>query len=189
MSTEHTVITITKELPLKDFYERFVDIPRCAAACAACPDHGGTWACPPFEADPEAIWQSFDTIMLLAKKVVPSAEALERVYTGQELLRAFDSILTPVKRSLINELLALEKQIPGSLALSAGGCDICDTCTRPMGLPCRAPEKKRFSIEAIGGDAVGAIEKLLGESILWAEEGRLPAHFILIGALLKKSRP
>ena len=57
------------------------------------------------------------------------------------------------------------------------------------GFPAAHPKKKRFSIEAIGGDAVGAIEKLLGESILWAEEGRLPAHFILIGALLKKSRP
>lgn len=185
MSAEIQITTLSKELPLAEFRRRFVDIPRFRAACEACPAYSGTWACPPFDADPEAIWSGYESILLYAKKVVIPAEAREKTYSKAELRDLWDSMLKPVKRDLITELLALEREIPGSLALSAGGCDICESCTRPQGIPCRAPELKRYSVEAIGGDAIGAVEELLGESILWAGEGRLPEHFILLGALLK----
>jgi predicted metal-binding protein len=47
---------------------------------------------------------------------------------------------------------------PGEkLALSAGACSICETCTYPDGEPCRLPEKAMASLESYGIDVAQLI--------------------------------
>ena len=43
----------------------------------------------------------------------------------------------------------LEKDNPGLLAMGAGECKLCETCTYPDD-PCRFPDKKEISMEAYG---------------------------------------
>ena len=58
-------------------------------------------------------------------------------------------------------------------------------CTKKEGHSCRHPEKLRYSIEALGGNVGKTADKLLGLSLEWVEDGKLPAHFVLVGGLLK----
>jgi predicted metal-binding protein len=44
--------------------------------------------------------------------------------------------------------------------LIGGDCELCLTCTAVEDNPCRHPEKARTSLEAIGVDVVGLLEKL-----------------------------
>lgn len=180
------IITLEKRANAARFIEGYVDIARFAACCAECRGYGRTWACPPYEFDPMEIWRSYESVLLYAKKVIVPEELLCRRFEKRELAAEYNGLLLPVKRELMRELYAMERERPGSLALSAGGCDICAECTRGEGLPCRFPDKLRYSVESLGGDVLKSIEDFFGETILWAEDGRLPEHYILLGALLEK---
>ena len=180
------ITTLKKEVPLGEYIRDFVDVPRFLACCAECRGYGRTWACPPYDMDPNDIWAEYDSILLYAKKVEIRGRDECPALSPAELADAYNSILDPVKAELMEELYELEMSTPKSLALSAGGCDICDECTRQSGLPCRRPDKMRYSVESIGGDVLKTLTDIFGESVLWAENGRLPEHFILLGGLLKK---
>ncbi len=39
-----------------------------------------------------------------------------------------------------------------SMVLGAGACGVCETCTKPEGLPCRFPDRAITSLEACGVD-------------------------------------
>ena len=172
------------ELSVSEFLEGFVDIPRFAACCAECRGYGKTWACPPYEFDPATVWQGYERILLAGKKVyIPEGE--RRVENAS---KAAAELLAPVKSTLTAELYEMEKAEPGSLALFAGGCDICSECTRGKGEPCRFPERMRFSVESLGGNAQKVIEELFKVPLLWGENGVLPEYFVLLGALLKYPR-
>ena len=180
------ILTLTASVDCARFIEGYVDIPRFNACCAQCRGYGMTWACPPYEFDPMDIWRGYGTVLLYAKKVIVPKELAEKEYEKKELARIYNDLLAPVKAELMNELYDMEKEHPGSLALSAGGCDICAECTRGEGLPCRCPSKMRYSVESIGGDVLKSIRDFLHEEVLWATDGRLPEHYILLGALLVK---
>lgn len=180
------IITLKREIPCSDFLNGFVDIPRFSACCAQCGSYGAKWTCPPYDFDPMSVWLRYSSILLYEKKVIIPEEEQEKRRTPDELKRDYNALLKPVKAELLDELFMLEREYEGSMALSAGGCDLCEACTRKDGLPCRDPQHLRWSVESIGGDVLKASAELFGESILWAEEGRLPEHFIIMGALLKK---
>lgn len=53
--------------------------------------------------------------------------------------------------------LRLQERLPpllpaGFLHLGCGGCGICETCTKPLDLPCRFPDKALYSLESHGVD-------------------------------------
>ena len=49
------------------------------------------------------------------------------------------------------------------------------------------PDRMRYSIEALGGDCGGALEKYFGETLQWSAGQRLPEQIILLGGLLLKN--
>ena len=179
------IIDIKKEIPMADFIGKYVDTERFLKSCSECRGYGRTWACPPYDFDPASIWKSHQSVLIRAKKVLIPEEDRAKRMTNEELNRYSHELLLPVKRELMDELYAMEAEAQGSLALSAGGCDICSQCTRPEGGACRFPEKLRFSVESLGGDVILTCQRLLGEEVLWAENGMLPDHFLIVGALLK----
>lgn len=184
---EYTVETLEAELGIEEFIAGFVDVDRFRECCEACRGYGKTWACPPYDFEPMEIWRGYSSILLYAKKVLLPESETAVVREPHELAACYIELLKPVKQAMLNELFEMEKAAPGSMALSAGGCDLCGECTRGGGLPCRFPERLRYSVESIGGNVLKCITDVLGETVLWAGNGRLPEHFILLGGLLKKS--
>lgn len=174
------------EIPAEDFIRRFVDIPRFFACCEKCPGFGKTWACPPYDFDPLSVWQRFSSVMLYGKKLMIGESLRQTRLDDEALSRTSYFLFDNARRALLEELFTLERENTGSLALSAGGCSFCENCTRPQGLPCRSPERMRFSVESLGGDVSKALNECFGIELKWAENGRLPEYYVLLGALLKK---
>ena len=54
------------------------------------------------------------------------------------------------------------------------------------GEPCRMPGRMRYSLEALGGDCGGALERYFGETLQWAKGNKLPEQLLLLGGLLMK---
>ena len=176
----YTAKTLTRTIPMREFVRDLVDVPRFMGYCLDCPNAGRYWSCPPFRFDPAAVWERYDAIRLYARKLV---FAKDRLFPGER--RAFEQEALPrIKADLARELLAMEAETPGSLALFAGKCDLCPVCARAEGKPCRTPDRMRYSIEALGGDCGGALERYFGEKLQWASGNRLPEQIILLGGLL-----
>ena len=177
------------EIPVSQFLQTCVDVQRFAACCQACPGYGKTWTCQPFRFEPRELWENYDFLLLQSRKI-PVPDALrETVFTPQALNVASTDFLFAEKRAMLLELLELEKQYPGSMALSGGSCDICPvgTCSRLNGQePCRNPSMMRYSSEALGGDVGKALELYFDQQILWGTDGHMPEYYILLGGLLLK---
>lgn len=167
-----------KEIAVEDYLEGYVNVGEFLEACRQCPNYTNSWACPPLPFSPESFWQQFDRFYIIARKLsFPAGTSQEEGF--RQLKR--------LKGQMSEELFQLEKSWPGSRALSAGSCAVCEEgCTRAEGKPCRHPEQMRYSIEALGGNVGLTVSKLMGIRLEWMEEGKLPPYFVLVGGLLKK---
>ena len=167
------------------FVKTCVDIPRFLGCCRECPNYDKRWSCPPYSFSVEAIWKQYTSILLYELKIPINKHLRDNIYTQEELNEISCVILAPIKKQLTEELMSLEDQYPGSKALFAGACDLCKSCNKENGETCRHPEQMRYSIEALGGNVAQAVQFYFGDRILWAANGHLPEHYILLGGLLK----
>ena len=177
---------LTRQVPVSEFVERCVDVPRFLGYCRQCRSFDKTWSCPPYDFSVEELWARYETLLLRGEKVMVPRELQERVFPPQELEAVSLSFLQPVKDRLFEALLELEGHYPGSMALSAGSCRLCGegNCTRPASFPCRHPDRLRYSIESLGGDVGQAARLYLGEELVWGQGGHLPPYYLLVGGLL-----
>ena len=173
---EYTLTRFENEIDIPSYVEGFVDIAGFLECCKKCPNYGNIWSCPPYDFDPMDIWRAHERILIAGYRLNFGSDRTEEGMT---------QALWDVKQKLAEELFELECEIPGSVSLSAGSCQICKGCTKPSGEPCRFPDKMRYSIESIGGNVGKTISDLCGIEIEWIEEGKLPEHFVLVGGLLK----
>ena len=222
-----------REIGVEEYVEKFVNVAEFLEYCKACPNYGRVWSCPPYDFEAESVWRQYRSFYVVARKInfaagqapADKAEAAAvKTPAGKAELAA---VLAEVKDDMSRELYELEKTIPGSLALSAGSCNLCRraagaddgagaktadagaddadgaktadagaddagnafaslSCARAEGLPCRYPEKMRYSIESLGGNVGLTVSKLMGIELEWMEEGKMPSYFVLVGGLLKK---
>ena len=169
---------ITKEIPVSEYFEKYVDVETFLACCKECHNYGTVWACPPYDFDVRAYWKRFTSLYLTARKMYfPEG-------TSQETAMA---AMAEEKARMSEELFDLEAKFPGAVSLSAGSCSICGrgNCTRPAGQPCRFPDRMRYSIEALGGNVGMTVSRLMGIELEWMEEGKVPSYFVLVGGILK----
>lgn len=174
---EYSLKKFQSETDVENYVENYVNIEEFLECCRQCPEYGKIWSCPPFDFDPLDMWRKFSRILIYGYRIE---------YSGERSREEMTDVLLQVKERVTEELFEMEKQIPGSVSLSAGDCEICETCSRVDGQPCRFPERMRYSIESLGGNVGKTISRLCGIEIEWIEEGRLPEHFVLCGGLLIK---
>ena len=172
----YTVKELTAVVPLDEYLEDCVDIPKFLACCEVCPNYGGSWSCPPHAFDPMERWRRFSRLHLYGRMLVPN----DRGQRIEDALRTMEE----EKLHVLERMLAWEGTNPGSMALAAGSCTLCEPCARKEGLPCQYPGRMRYSIEALGGDVGLAAQRYLGYPILWIKEGALPEYLMLVGGLL-----
>lgn len=169
--------TYEKTIAVDAYIADYVNVEEFLEYCKVCGNYQRKWCCPPFSFSPvEEFWRNYKTLRVVGKKMVFEEGEKE---SWQELMRR-------VKQELTEELYAAEEKFPGSISLSAGSCSLCgeDNCSRKTGQPCRFPDKMRYSIEALGGNVGLTASKLLGISLQWMEEGKVPDYFVLVGGLL-----
>lgn len=167
---------LTADVPMADFVASCVDVPRFLGYCRQCGNYNKRWACPDFDFDPLEIWQRYSSIRIVG--------AVLRPKDGVDLKQAVDG-MAPVKAAMLDELMAQERATPGALVLSAGSCYLCPAgCAKEQGLPCRLPDKMRYSMEAIGGDVNKAAEIYLHKPMQWIKNGEMPEYLMLVLGLL-----
>ncbi len=178
MAERYTVRPLEATVAVEDYLNTCVDVDRFLGYCKECSSYARRWSCPPFDFDPVALWRRFDTLHLYVRLLFPAPDTeLPELLEGMEQEKAV----------LIDELLAKERAVPGSLVLSAGSCDLCgDNCTRLTGKPCRCPAQMRHSIESLGGDVGKTVEYYLKQPLQWIRDGQTPDYLTLVGGLLIK---
>ena len=109
-----------------------------------CGMYGKCWTCPPYCGDIEYLISTLDKYCNVL--VFQSVGQIEDSYDFEgmtEHKRRFVTITSRAKEFF--ELEAID-----ALVLGAGGCGICDKCSKRDGLKCKFPQKALTSLEAYG---------------------------------------
>ena len=179
----YTTQVETAVLPVSQWLALYCEPQRFQDACRSCPDYGKVWSCPPGVPDAARAFAPFRTVHIVGVRVNYAPETIAAASTPELVERLRDESYGVVKKLLLSTLLELEKAIPGSWAVAAGRCEQCDSCTRRDGLPCRKPERLRYSFSAFGFDLGRMAAEQLGMELLWAERG-LPEYNVALAAFL-----
>ena len=183
---------IEKSIPVSEFVEKYVDVPKFLKFCEECKNYNKVWSCPKYDFDPMDIWNSYESLDLVVIKIIYDEESSKKTFTEDELKTIGRNSLLVEKQNLMDEFMEIEKSSPDTLFLAAGSCDVCGpndetiNCAKILGEPCRYPDKLRYSVESLGGDVVKAAEDIFGIELKWSNEDTLPEYFILMCGLLKK---
>ena len=174
------------DVPVEEYLEDCVDVPQFLEYCKQCHNYDRTWSCPSFDFDPVDYLKEYKTLRVIGWKINIPEEYRLRVYSNKEQNLMMENLLAGPKKDLDRDMLALEREYPGSRALSGGSCLYCkpSECAKVEGKPCRFPEKMRYSIEALGGNVGLTVTRYLGQKLEWIEKGRLPRYFMLVAGLL-----
>ncbi len=113
----------------------------------ACGKYGKCWTCPP---DAGAI----DELIAYAKQfdmgiVYQTVGELEDSYDFEGMIAA-GAIHNDITKKL--QKVTIDMELKDCLHLGAGGCRVCETCTKPQNQPCRAPHLALKSLETFGID-------------------------------------
>ena len=145
----------------------------CVKPNFKCPSYGHSWACPPEAPYLEQEVSKYQKFFLIyvkynlgsytekkkAKHPKRSEKSIKNAFFMKNLLR--DKLEQEIK------LFINEQQIPYEerLILWDGYCRVCfnekdKECTYDAGDPCRYPDKKRYSMEAVGIDVTQTVKEL-----------------------------
>ena len=174
-------------MPLPDFQQKYQDREKYIAYCRECPRHDTVWSCSPLSFDVDAYLEKFSWIGVLCAKINLTERVIVEADTPEKIKTVGWKILLSVKLGMEEKLRRLEKQISGSVSLSSGGCNLCNVCSRKDGLPCRQPDKMRYSLDAFGFDLTAITKDMFDIDILWCKE-RLPEYFTLIHGILTRDK-
>lgn len=179
--SEVKVVTLPVDAWLADYYrpEIFIE------ACKACPNYGKIWSCPPLAQPTPTLAEPFSRIHIIAVKVIYAEQTRAQANTAEKANQIRSATYGKVKRAMLESLLELEKAIPGSWSIAAGECELCDSCARSKGLPCRMPERMRYSFSGLGLDITRIAHDILDIELLWQKDG-LPEYNVAIAALLER---
>ena len=172
-------------IPMEEYLRDCVDVPRFLSYCSKCSNFGKTWSCPEFSFDPMDFWKKFQSLRVIGLKIILPDELREKTFDPEGSSLFIQSFLDRYKKQFDEYILEEEKKT-GGLGLNGGSCLRCRPlpCSRQEGKPCRQPDKMRYSIEALGGDASLTVTKYLHQKLEWMKDGKLPPYFILVGGIL-----
>lgn len=130
--------------------------------------------------------ECYKDVFVIGIKVIYNEEDHKSAYIPikEEVLRK--ETYGRVKRILLETLLRLEKQLPGSNVLAPGCCELCEKCSREDNKPCVNPEKMRYSFTVFDFDFTKIAKELFDLELLWSEKG-LPEYNVAIAAFLTNS--
>jgi predicted metal-binding protein len=144
-----------------------------------CPSYGHSWACPPEAPYLEKEVSSYHKFFLIYVRYDLSKyideERLKNPKKSEKKLRNAFFMKNFLRDKLEQEILDFSKETQTSyeqkLILWDGFCRVCSNvkdngCNYDSGDPCRYPDKKRYSMEAVGIDVTQTV-KDLGFDIEW----------------------
>lgn len=179
----HTEIYI-KPSTIEELKKNFWDIEKFEGFCKQCKNYGKLWSCPPYNFSIEEYVDRYKYVYIVGVKIVFDEDTLSSINTKEKISSYTNETLHFMKNKIMNEMLKLEKLYPNSTSLSAGGCNLCENCSKLKNVQCIHPDLMRYSLESLGFDVGGVSSKLLNFELKWATETRLPDYFSLIAGIM-----
>ena len=179
----HTEIYI-KPSTIEELKNNFWNIEKFEGFCKQCRNYGKLWSCPPYDFSIEEYVDRYKYIYIVGVKIVFDEDTLSSINTKEKISNYTTETLHFMKNKIMNEMLKLEKLYPNSTPLSAGGCNLCENCSKLKNVQCIHPDLMRYSLESLGFDVGGVSSKLLNFELKWATETRLPDYFSLIAGIM-----
>ena len=179
----HTEIYI-KPSTIEELKNNFWNIEKFEGFCKQCKNYGKLWSCPPYDFSIEEYVDRYKYIYIVGVKIVFDEDTLSSINTKEKISSYTNETLHFMKNKIMNEMLKLEKLYPNSTSLSAGGCNLCENCSKLKNVQCIHPDLMRYSLESLGFDVGGVSSKLLNFELKWATETRLPDYFSLIAGIM-----
>ena len=179
----HTEIYI-KPSTIEELKNNFWDIEKFEGFCKQCRNYGKLWSCPPYNFSIEEYVDRYKYVYIVGVKIVFDEDTLSSINTKEKISNYTTETLHFMKNKIMNEMLKLEKLYPNSTSLSAGGCNLCENCSKLKNIQCVHPDLMRYSLESLGFDVGGISSKLLNFELKWATETRLPDYFSLIAGIM-----
>lgn len=170
---------------LSSFLSKYQDVEHFLKYCKACHNYNALWSCPPMMFNPTNFLNKYSDIYIVGAQIFYADELRTKYQTKDEIINFTRITLRRAKNIIANNLLELEKIMPDSLSFSSGGCGWCCKCTRPNNLPCRKPEKMRYSLDSFGINLGNVSEDFLNIKLLWGLD-KLPQYHTLIHAVVGK---
>lgn len=122
-----------------------------------CPHYNLSYTCPPNSPRFTEYTKNYEYSLVIA------------MYMKIEENNTINDIHPYLRRILSDLLIPLEVKMDGLLT-DGGRCRYCEKCTYVDNLPCRFPDKIRFSMEAMGIDLDKVCKYILNHSIMWNED-------------------
>ncbi len=71
-------------------------------------------------------------------------------------------------------------------ALLSGSCNLCKPCYKKLNMPCKKPEKMRYSLESTGINVSSLASKFCNHELLWYNKGEDLPYTSVVTAVLHK---
>ena len=174
--------------------------------CRNCGNYMKNYSCPDFEFDILEYLSNYNYATVIMTKVDSEfiSESIDNEYLkdmscDSKVLRDYERenpdvdmdlnskismfMFNEIKDYMTDKLLDMENYYPNSVSLPPGSCTRCDVCFKKENSKCNAPEKLRYSLEALGF-LVSDIYRDIFESELGWAKGKLPESFNTCSAFL-----
>lgn len=119
----------------------------------SCGVYGKCWVCPP---DCGEIGELMDLVRAHSRAVLYQTIGTLEDSFDFEGMQAAKQRHVQVCQKIQTALL--RDDLPNRLHLGAGGCGVCETCSRVTNEPCRHPERALLSMEACGIDVYNTVK-------------------------------
>ena len=142
---------------------------------SGCKNYNKKYSCPPFSPSFDDISSEYDGLFVLMFKC-----DLDQINsTEYNKVR----IANVVMKSRIDRLMRNLESRFSTTFLSTGSCRLCRPCRCRLKLPCEHPDKRRYSLEAVGVDCDTLSRKLFNTGLLWYNKGKSPEYTCVICGL------
>ena len=134
------------------FRQKYHDREKYLAYCRECPKYNTVWSCPPLQIDADVYLSKYAWVNVVGVKIILDQTVIEKADTPDKIKSEGWRIVTKVKHKVEAELLKLELQGPGSIALSSGGYSLCREWSVPVRLENHAGSRIRCGTQWMHSD-------------------------------------
>lgn len=152
---DNNKINLKANICSNDILKNYMDFDYFTGLCKdGCPHYNLSYTCPPNSPKFTYYTKDYDYSLVIA------------MYMEIDKDQTINDIHPYLRKVLSDLLIPLEKEVNGLLT-DGGRCRYCESCTYIDNLPCRYPDKIRFSMEAMGIDLDKVCKDILNHSIVW----------------------
>lgn len=175
----------TVKIKTREYIDQYYNNEKFIFFCKECSKYNNFWMCPPFNFSPINIISQYANLNIIGTQIFINNEIQNNHYNKKQMEEITHLIFSSVRKHIDKYLLNIENKYNDSMVFFAGSCYNCynEKCTRPQGIPCRHPDKSRYSLESFGFDLEKTSLELLNIELKWGKSDLLPEYFTLISGL------